>query len=135
MVVIFRLLLHKSGTLLPLNSIECGRIPSGRKNNTHSPIMKATIVKRPLIDTETSEMIESVIKEEDLRINNISVEDDGHPAELTVMTVCTNFALRTIAVLPKLKHQYELLMKQDNQRAVNTLHIEDSCADLPLLEI
>ena len=130
-----RLLLHKSGTLLPLNSIECGRIPSGRKNNTHSPIMKATIVKRPLIDTEPSEMIESVIKEEDLRINNISVEDDGHPAELTVMTVCTNFALRTIAVLPKLKHQYELLMKQDNQRAVNTLHIEDSCADLPLLEI
>ena len=128
-------ILHKSGTLLPLNPKVCGRIPSGQKNNDHSQIMKTTIVKRPIIDTETSEMIESVIKEENQRVNCISIEDNELPTELTIMTVRTNFSLRNIAALSTLKHQYDLLMKQDNQRAVNPLHIEDSCADLPLIEI
>ena len=66
--------------------------------------------------------------------NAIFYETDSTD-EIAIMCIRLNFPIRAISILPMLKDRYDKWMTQDRQRALSVLHIEDSCANLPSLEV
>ena len=66
--------------------------------------------------------------------NAIFYETDSTD-EIAIMCIRLNFPIRAISILPMLKDRYDKWMTQDRQHALSVLHIEDSCANLPSLEV
>ena len=66
---------------------------------------------------------------------NIQVSTVESRDEITIISLRTQFPIRAIYILPKLKAQYESYIAENTDKALGLLHTEDSCRDLPSLEV
>ena len=67
--------------------------------------------------------------------HNIYVSTAESRDEITIISLRTKFPIRAINILPELKASYDSYIAENTDKALGILHTEDSCHDLPLLEV
>lgn len=107
-------------------------------NHLASP-HKAIFVRIPYADNEEekfcSEKFKAILSG-NCDITQVEVDTErSDTQEISIYCACTNFPLRCLKSLPGIKQQYDYLIANNGLQAMQILHIEDSFANLPSLEV
>ena len=90
----------------------------------------------PYSTDERGNLVNDVKAMNDVLWNNANLLIDNSVSnrdEIAMLSLCHDFRPQDLSIMPELKKQYDQLMSIDKAKAISMLHIENECAELPLL--